>query len=233
MTAAADATSSDAVIAGHPAVRVSVDLGRGRAWLWTVAHLERLVDRGAILRGEAEPPYWAHVWSGARVMARYLAHETTLRGRDVLEIGCGLGLPGVVAAARGARVTMVDTCAEPLQFVAASAAANAARCATRQDDFLHLDAGLECDVLLAAEVAYDRERFGDLVGVFDRHLRPAGIGLVADGYRTDTRPFYRALVARGFVAHGVDVRVMDEGRAAPVRLTLVRRASASAAPPGA
>jgi predicted nicotinamide N-methyase len=224
MTTAADPmTAGTTVIAGFPAERIAIDLGRGRVWLWTVTDLERLVDRGALLRGEAEPPYWAHLWSGARVMARYLVDWTSVRDRDVLEIGCGLGLPGVVAATLGGRVTGVDARAEPLEFVAASAAANAVACATRRDDFLRLDADLRCDVLLAAEVAYDRERFADLAAVFDRHLRADGIGVMTDGYRTDTRPLYGALAARGLATHAIDVRVPDEGRGAAVRVTLIRR----------
>jgi predicted nicotinamide N-methyase len=40
--------------------------------LWRVADLERHVDRAALLGGDEppEPPYWAHLWSGALVLAR-------------------------------------------------------------------------------------------------------------------------------------------------------------------
>jgi predicted nicotinamide N-methyase len=228
MTAAAGSRASRAsaepsIIAGYPAELVTIDLGPRAVRLWTVADLERLVDRGALLRGEAEPPYWAHLWSGARVLARYLASFLAVADRDVIEIGCGLGLPGIAAAALGGRVTMIDGCAEALAFVAASVSANQATCATRRDDFLALDGALGCDVLLAAEVAYERERFGELAAVFDRHLRPTGVGLMADGYRTDTRPLYGELARRRLTTHALDVRVSEEGRATGVRLTLIRR----------
>src|SRR5206468_435069 len=37
-----------------------------------------------------EPPYWAHLWSGAAVLAAAVPRDA----RRVLELGCGLGLPG-------------------------------------------------------------------------------------------------------------------------------------------
>ena len=39
--------------------------------LWRVAALERHVDRAALLAADEppEPPYWAHLWSGAAGLA--------------------------------------------------------------------------------------------------------------------------------------------------------------------
>jgi hypothetical protein len=106
-------------IAGFVARRVSTTVGADRLTLWEVDDLERHVDRDALLRDDAPaPPYWAHCWSGARVLAERVPRDA---GR-VLEIGCGLGLPGLTAARRGARVVFADRVATPLAFVARDAA---------------------------------------------------------------------------------------------------------------
>lgn len=184
--------------------------------------LERLVDRGALLRGEAEPPYWAYLWSGARVLASYLVRFVDLHGLRVLEIGCGLALPGVTAALLGGETTLVDAAAPALAFAAASAAANGVRCTTVTSDFTRLDPSLQFDVIVAAEIAYDRARYGELAAVFVRHLRPGGTALLADGYRTDTRGLYAALAAHGLATQAFDLQVDEEGRRMPVRLTSMR-----------
>jgi len=114
-------------IAGFPARAARVRFGEIALDLWGVADLEDLVDRDALLRGDAEPPYWAYLWSGARALADYLTRWTSLRGRRVLEIGCGLGLPGAVAAAAGADVTFVDGARPALGFVRATLRANGLR----------------------------------------------------------------------------------------------------------
>lgn len=206
-------------IAGFPSVTVEIAGVR----LCTVPRLEDLVDRDALLRGDAEPPYWAWLWSGARMLAANLAHGGDLRGRRVLEIGCGLGLPGLAAAARGAEVTFVDAEPAALAFVSASAAANGLTCATRVADFFTLDVTPRFDLVLAAEVAYDRARFAELAAVVVRHLAPGGTALLADGYRTDTRGLYRALGRLDCAVHAVDVRVVEEGRPIPLRISAVRR----------
>src|SRR5206468_1103110 len=90
--------------------------------LWRVAELARHVDRAALLAADEapEPPYWAHLWSGAVVLATAVPRGA----RRVLELGCGVGLPGLTAARRGARVTFVDRVPAALAFVRASARAN-------------------------------------------------------------------------------------------------------------
>lgn len=212
-----------ATIAGHPTDTIDVTVGARRVRLVTVRDLEARVDRGALLRGEAEPPYWAHLWSGARELASYVARFVPVAGHRVLEIGCGLALPGLTAAALGADVTLVDAAPAALAFAAASAGANGVHVTTVASDFTRLDHSWTFDVVLAAEVAYDREHYGELAAVCERHLAPGGVTYFADGYRTDTRGFYAALAARGLTVHAVDLRVVEDERPYPLRVATIRR----------
>src|SRR6476469_123472 len=52
-------------------------------------------------------PYWAELWPSALALARAVGARS-LRGARVLELGCGLGLPSLVAAVAGGRVTATD-----------------------------------------------------------------------------------------------------------------------------
>ena len=60
----------------------------------------------AIASGEPAP-YGAVLWDSAVELARRL-HRADLQGRRVLELGCGCGLVGIVAARGGARVFVGD-----------------------------------------------------------------------------------------------------------------------------
>jgi predicted nicotinamide N-methyase len=211
-------------IAGYPVVRTRVSLPGGDVALYTVRDLEHLVDRDALLRGEEEPPYWAHLWTGAVILARHVAKWLDVAGRRVVDLGCGLGLAGLAAARGGADVLFVDHAPPATTFALASARANGfTRAQALCADFRTLGSRLHVDLVLAAEVAYDPTSFAALAEVFEELLTPHGSALVADAYRIDTRPFYRALATRGLVGHAIDLTVAEEGRPLSVRLTQINR----------
>jgi predicted nicotinamide N-methyase len=200
-----------------------VDVDGDTVELWQVEDLEAHVDRAALLAGTepTEPPYWAHLWSGARVLAAAVP-----RGAErVIEIGCGLGLPGLVAARGGASVVFVDHEALPLAFVAESARANGvAPLGLVTADFTMPPFREPFDLVLAAEVVYDRAGFGRLAEALARLAGRRGRVLVADGHRIDTRAFYPALEVAGLGWEARTVRVLEEGIAVDVDLVEARQA---------
>jgi predicted nicotinamide N-methyase len=209
-------------IAHFDAELTSIDVGGDTIALWRVADLERHVDRDALLAGDdpPEPPYWAHLWTGALVLAAAVPANA---GR-VLEIGCGLGLPGLVAARRGARVTFLDRIAAPLSFVRASGATNGlAPVDVCVADFAGEALRGGFDLLLAAEVLYDRATLGTLPEALRRRLRPGGRALLTDARRTDTAAFYAALDASGLCWRATEHAVREEGLPLRVRLVEVCR----------
>ena len=204
-------------IAGFDAALAHVTVGDERVALWQVVDLERHVDRAALLGAEdpPEPPYWAHLWSGARVLADVVPQ----RAGTVLEIGCGLGLPGLVAARRGARVTFLDRGPAALAFVRASATANAvvdARLVVADATGAALRARF--DLVLVAELLYDRALFGSLASALARWIVPGGRALLSDAGRTDTRAFYPALEAAGLRWRAEEHVVREERLPVTVRL---------------
>jgi len=204
-------------IAGFDAAVAHVTVGDERVALWQVVDLERHVDRAALLGAEdpPEPPYWAHLWSGARVLADVVPQ----RAGTVLEIGCGLGLPGLVAARRGARVTFLDRVPAALAFVRASATANAvvdARLVVADATGAALRARF--DLVLVAELLYDPALFGSLASALARWIVPGGRALLSDAGRTDTRAFYPALEAAGLRWRAEEHVVREERLPVTVRL---------------
>ena len=72
--------------------------------------------------------YWRRVWPAGVSLASYIVERfgtEGLRDRDVLDLGCGVGLVGIVCGRLGARVTFLDREAGALAAVPATAAATA------------------------------------------------------------------------------------------------------------
>src|SRR2546426_1353989 len=104
-TARPRVTTEKPVIAGFAATLSGVDVAGDPIALWEVADLERHVDRDALLAGDdpPEPPYWAHRWTGAAVLA-----EAVPRGAlSAVGLGRGPRLPGPTRARPGAPLTLL------------------------------------------------------------------------------------------------------------------------------
>ena len=193
--------------------------------LWQVADLERHVDREALLADEnpAEPPYWAYLWSGARVLAEVVPPA---QGRGI-ELGCGLALPGITAARRGTRMLLVDRVRAPLVYARASAAANGLTTVeTAVTDVTSPALRGQFDLVLAAELLYERVAFRALADAMAVVLAPRGIGLLTDAGRIDTADFYPALEAAGLHWEVREVTAREEG--VPVRIRIVTFGHAAA-----
>lgn len=208
-------------IAGYGARLTDVGVGSDTVALWQVDDLERYIDRRALLAGDdpPEPPYWAHLWAGARVLA---AAVPTGPGRAV-ELGCGLGLPGLIAARRGARVTFVDRVVAPLAFVRASAAANGlGPAALVAADLTSGVFRTRFDLVLLAEVLYDRAAFPAVARAVADLLAPRGSALLTDGMRIDTRAFYPKLRALGLDVETTRHRIQADGVTESIALSRIR-----------
>ncbi len=215
-----------AVIAGFTTTVEDLDVAGATIRLVTVRDLERHVDRERLLHDETSvPPYWALVWGGARVMAGHLATQVACAGATLLDVGCGLGLVALAAAARGARVTAVDREAAPIEFLRASAVLNGAGIETVVGDVVATEFGRRFDVVVAADLLYERAEFGRLAAALAALLEPRGVLWVADPQRVDTTAFYRELDRRGLVVREECVsELREEGTLLRVRLVGLGRA---------
>lgn len=188
--------------------------------------MEAAVDAKALLQSDAadEPPYWMHLWPGASALAGIVARAPEIRpGARLLELGCGLALPSIAAAVRGATVVTTDWEQPPLRLALRSARRNGCRIQAVQMDFRSPAVRAPFDVLLAAEVGYDAQQVPALIEVTQRFLRPGGVAWFSDSVNA-----YRTALAEGLRTAGLHVRVhsrceREEGRPVWVRLIEARR----------
>jgi len=158
-------------------------------------------------------PYWAELWPSAIGLARYLDREVSLHGKHVLELGCGLGLLGVVAARDGARMLCTDYEAEALAFARRNALQNGCRHVRfRLVDWRRPALKRRYDAILASDVIYEARNFGPLVALLQRFLARGGSAYFADPGRPNAVPFFALLRQRGFTYQKVTESVDWEGR---------------------
>ena len=225
-------------IAGYPAETIDVDLDTADTdepqpsagiRLYRVARLEELVDREALLRGGdgPDPPYWALVWIGARAIAARLRRHPPSPEARVLDLGCGLGLTGVVAGLAGCEVTFADYVDDALAFARASAELHELqRFTVRRLDFTRDRTGQRYDLILAADVIYDPAHYRPLVDFLDAHLATGGTILMTETLRADARDVLRMLAELGYTKETEPVWIEEEGKPERTWLHALRRAAA-------
>jgi predicted nicotinamide N-methyase len=136
-------------------------------------------------------PYWAELWPSGVALAEVIA-SLELRGVRVVELGAGLGLPSLSAALRGADVLATDWAEDAVSLLRDNAARNAIALRAervRWDDPGPLLAGAPWDVVLGADLLYERRNADQLLELLPRL---GGEILLAE----PGRPFARAFLER-------------------------------------
>jgi predicted nicotinamide N-methyase len=159
--------------------------------------LDHPATRAAFARDEYMP-YWCEVWPAARMLAKAILRANWPAGLAALELGCGLGLPGIAAMKKGLFVTFSDYDATALRFAADNARLN--NCS--QFDLLPFDWRQPPDgqfkLILASDLIYEARNVQPVVEVFDRLLGPGGECGLTDQDRRPAELLRRELVAAGF-----------------------------------
>jgi predicted nicotinamide N-methyase len=161
-------------------------------------------------------PFWARPWPSGLALAAELAERPPAAGTKVLELGCGLAAPTIVAARAGAVALATDGASDAVVFAAHSLALNEAEAEVAHADWAeHGDALAErgpFELVLGADVLYTPANAELLVRLLPRLLAPWGEVHLADPGRANARVFLAA--ARGLFA----VRKQEAGDVTLYRL---------------
>jgi predicted nicotinamide N-methyase len=157
--------------------------------------------------GEWAPllPYWAVMWQSGVALAREIeAGAPDLGGKRVIELGCGLGLPSLAAARAGAEVLATDADPEALELLERNARTNGVELHTATLDWGEPGDVDRFDLVLGADVLYERASVGLLLRLLPRLAKTAWI---ADPGRATSEVFLEQARRRwkleSVEAHGV------------------------------
>lgn len=170
-------------------------------------------------------PYWAELWPSALALARHLATRD-LTDTRAIELGCGVGLPTVTALSRGAKILATDHYEAALDFTAHNARSNlevepeTVLLDWREPDVMGMGT---FDLVLAADVLYERKNAVALAGLVPKLLAPGGEALFADPRRDEAPVFFEAMAELGFEDTIEDATVEQATKKVKVLLHRMRR----------
>lgn len=163
---------------------------------------ERLLDLQAVEEAYAVDeymPYWATIWPVSIKLADVILAQAFAPGSRAIEIGCGLGLPGLAALMAGLEVTFSDYDQTAVRFAGENARLNGFK------DFKLLPMDWRdpiterYDVVIASDLIYEARLVDPIVVALDALLADHGLILLADQNRAYAKDFQQKMQARGFV----------------------------------
>ncbi len=124
-----------------------------------------------------EPPYWAFCWASGQVMARYiLDNPEQIRGKTIIDFGCGSAVVAIAASMAGAaRSIALDIDPNALSAAALNAEINEVDIELC-DDLADLDHHKPETIMLIADVFYDRAN----IPLLENFLRQYSKVMIAD-----------------------------------------------------
>ena len=181
--------------------------------------LDRIVveeDRREKLSGqqrdgnELHLPYWAEVWDSAFGIGLFLVKNPPRR--SVLDLGCGMGLAGIVAAAMGARVLLGDLEADALLFAKLNTLPYSNRVRIRKLNWQSDRLNQRFDLIIGADVLYDRAQWPFLEDFWKLHLENGGTVLLGEPGRQSGDMFIEWIASRGWLLERFEQGVESRGK---------------------
>lgn len=180
-----------------------------------VKNLDALVDQVSDdkFNKDERLPYWAELWPSARALSRFILDNADIfKSREVLELGCGLGLTTLALAKTGpALLLATDYEQDALDHAAKNFELNQ----KPSPDFAALDWRIPnlrqtFDVIVASDVAYEERFFQPLISLFKEYLKPGGVVILAEPNRRIARGFFGKLALSGFHYEQTDMFVHQD-----------------------
>lgn len=205
-----------------------VDLPMGRVVLEKPRNPDDLISEADFAEDD-RLPYWADLWPAAIVLAGFLEQRAVQEGavRDAsvtpdaapraLELGCGLGLVTIAAMRAGYDVLATDYYADSTLLTARNALRVTGRePALRMVDWRAFPDDLGTfDVVLAADVLYEKAYAPLVAEAIKRTLAPGGQALVSDQGRVALSLFLEEAIARGLTPRIVHFETRPTNPPAP------------------
>lgn len=166
-------------------------------------------------------PFWAKRWPAAHAMTAFLKqHPDYVQGKQVLEVGAGIGLPSFSIAHLASSVIISDHATAAVELMEKNIrhlGLNNTRAMLL--DWNDVPAGLHADTILFSDVNYDPTQFDVLLNLIRRFVEEGSTVILATPQRITAGRFATALANR---ITGIDEVMTAEGPVAVIRMEHVQ-----------
>lgn len=145
-------------------------------------------------------PYFGILWPAAEALSIYLnEHPKIVREKSVLELGCGLGFPSMVATALGGKVLATDFHPEVEEYFQRNCRHSSLSCSYQRLNWRDSQINLgKFQVVMGSDVLYESKHPLEVARGLARFVEPGGIIILSDPGRNYLQPFLNGMAELGF-----------------------------------
>lgn len=157
-------------------------------------------------------PYFGILWPAAEALAIFLNdHPKLIKNKKVLELGCGLGFPSLVASHLGAEVLATDFHPDVEEYFTRNCRHSSVSCSYKRLNWRQDKESLDqFDVVMGSDVLYESNHASEVAQGLIRFLRPSGKILLSDPGRNYLQPFLTAMKNENFNEDSYLIKIGDK-----------------------
>ena len=145
-------------------------------------------------------PLFGVIWASGEVLAHHMS-DYEIKGKRILEVGCGIALASLVLNERNADITATDYHSETESFLAENVRIN---CGTpipfQRTGWADNKSTLgRFDLIIGSDLLYEREHIQLLPGFIEQHAEHECEVIIVDPGRGNIGPFSRQMEGLGFI----------------------------------
>jgi predicted nicotinamide N-methyase len=177
-------------------------VGNHQYKIYKTKNIDHVLDQ--VLESASNPdddmPYWAEIWPSSIALSQYIAKSDRFRDKEILELGCGVGVPSLIAKAQGAKVTLSDFQEDALRIAELNWIVNFGELPR----VMILDWRIpppnfkKIETVIASDVVYDECLFQPVLNIIRHVLEEKGELFLSEPNRSVARKFFNLLLSEDF-----------------------------------
>lgn len=154
-------------------------------------------------------PYFGVLWPAAEAISLYLnEHPELIKNKNVLELGCGLGLPSLVASHLGGKVLATDFHPHVEEYFLRNCRHSSVNCEYLRLNWRENPNLGSFDVVMGSDVLYESKHPKEVARGLLRFVKPGGVVLLSDPGRSYLQSFVHAMKELG---HQDNLEIISAG----------------------
>lgn len=145
-------------------------------------------------------PYFGILWPASEALAFYLSENSNLvKNKTVLELGCGLGLPSIVASHLQGKVLATDYHPDVEAYYKRNLNHSSLESEYKRLNWREDQSSVgQFDLVMGSDVLYENKHAREVAQGLIRFMKPDGSILLSDPGRNYLQPFLEAMKLEGF-----------------------------------